>query len=151
MWMKSSAKSGSHPFLSNSARARRKRSWRRFNSVCSRSLPGRRPPTTLRWSLRGASAYERSHHNMRILVTGGAGFIGSAFVRLPLENTDFQIVTLHKLTYAGNLENLAPVADNPRYRFVRGDIADGGTVEKVVADSKPDAVVDLRAESDVDR
>ena len=54
---------------------------------------------------------------MKILVTGGAGFIGSCFVRLGLNSTDFEIINLDKLTYAGNLENLASVADNSRYTF----------------------------------
>jgi dTDP-glucose 4,6-dehydratase len=88
---------------------------------------------------------------MRILVTGGAGFIGSAFIRLALNSTAYEIVNLDKLTYAGNLENLATVADNPRYRFVKGDIAHRETVEQVFAESKPDAIVHFAAESHVDR
>lgn len=89
---------------------------------------------------------------MKLLVTGGAGFIGSAFVRLVLaERPDCRIVNLDKLTYAGNLENLAPVADSPRYRFVKGDIADGPFVMDLFAEEKPDAVVHFAAESHVDR
>jgi dTDP-glucose 4,6-dehydratase len=88
---------------------------------------------------------------MRILVTGGAGFIGSAFVRLAISKPDLEIVNLDKLTYAGNLENLTAIADNPRYRFVKGDIADRGMVEQVVGDVKPDAIVHFAAESHVDR
>src|SRR5260370_12449758 len=88
---------------------------------------------------------------MRILVTGGAGFIGSAFVRLAISNTDFEIVNLDKLTYAGNLENLSAIADNPRYQFVKGDIADRDTVEQLFNDAKPDAIVHFAAESHVDR
>ena len=62
---------------------------------------------------------------MKLLVTGGAGFIGSAFVRLSLaDDESTRIVNLDKLTYAGNLANLEPVVDNPRYRFVHGDICD---------------------------
>src|SRR5437660_2268094 len=91
---------------------------------------------------------------MKLLVTGGAGFIGSAFVRLLLgaegdESTG--IVNLDKLTYAGNLANLAPVAGNPRYRFVHGDICDGGLVNALLAEEKPDAIVHFAAESHVDR
>lgn len=88
---------------------------------------------------------------MRILVTGGAGFIGSAFVRLAIRNTDHEIVNLDKLTYAGNLENLASIAENPRYQFVKGDIVSPETVERVFAHSNPEAVVHFAAESHVDR
>ncbi|MBL8178229.1 MAG: dTDP-glucose 4,6-dehydratase [Bryobacterales bacterium] len=89
---------------------------------------------------------------MKLLVTGGAGFIGSAFVRLVLaERPDCRIVNLDKLTYAGNLENLASVADSPRYSFVKGDIADGPFVMDLFAAEKPDAVVHFAAESHVDR
>ncbi|HLK62656.1 MAG TPA: dTDP-glucose 4,6-dehydratase [Bryobacteraceae bacterium] len=88
---------------------------------------------------------------MKILVTGGAGFIGSAFVRLLIGETDHQIVNLDKLTYAGNLENLAPVAGNPRYRFVHGDICDAELAEKVFGEEHPEAIVHFAAESHVDR
>jgi dTDP-glucose 4,6-dehydratase len=89
---------------------------------------------------------------MKLLVTGGAGFIGSAFVRLTLaRRPDASIVNLDKLTYAGNLENLAEVAGNPRYRFVRGDIADAATVDPLFEEERPDAVVHFAAESHVDR
>src|SRR6266478_4780653 len=91
---------------------------------------------------------------MKLLVTGGAGFIGSAFVRLLLgaegdEST--RIINLDKLTYAGNLANLEPVAGNPRYRFVHGDICDGDLVNALLAEEKPDAIVHFAAESHVDR
>jgi dTDP-glucose 4,6-dehydratase len=89
---------------------------------------------------------------MKLLVTGGAGFIGSAFVRLTLRTTpDCQIVNLDKLTYAGTLENLAPVAGDTRYRFVRGDVCDRELVDRVFREAKPDAVVHFAAESHVDR
>ncbi len=89
---------------------------------------------------------------MKLLVTGGAGFIGSAFVRTTLAlDASTQIVNLDKLTYAGNLENLASVAENPRYRFVQGDIADAACVNQLLADEKPEAIVHFAAESHVDR
>ncbi len=86
----------------------------------------------------------------RLLVTGGAGFIGSAFVRRMLErNSDLSITVLDKLTYAGNLANLAPIEDDPRYRFVLGDIADAEVVDSLAAEA--DAIVSFAAESHVDR
>jgi dTDP-glucose 4,6-dehydratase len=89
---------------------------------------------------------------MRFLVTGGAGFIGSAFVRLVLgSGRASQLVNLDKLTYAGNLENLLPVAGNGNYRFVHGDICDAQLVNDLVAEVKPDAIVHFAAESHVDR
>ncbi|HTM51529.1 MAG TPA: dTDP-glucose 4,6-dehydratase [Bryobacteraceae bacterium] len=92
---------------------------------------------------------------MKLLVTGGAGFIGSAFVRLALSDpgggTSTRIINLDKLTYAGNLANLAPVAGDPRYRFVHGDICDSALVNSILAEEKPDAIVHFAAESHVDR
>src|SRR5438034_1597547 len=88
---------------------------------------------------------------MRLLVTGGAGFIGSAFVRLSLEDESIRIVNLDKLTYAGNLANLESVAANPRYRFAHGDICDGAQVNSLLSEEKPDAIVHFAAESHVDR
>lgn len=88
---------------------------------------------------------------MKILVTGGAGFIGSAFVRMLLSSANYRVVNLDKLTYAGNLENLAEVSDSPRYRFVKGDIADPDLVNALFGDEAPDAVVHFAAESHVDR
>ena len=87
---------------------------------------------------------------MRILVTGGAGFIGSHYVRTLLtERDDVEVTVLDKLTYAGNLANLEPVADSPRYRFVQGDIADGRLLNEVLPGH--DAVVNFAAETHVDR
>ena len=88
---------------------------------------------------------------MKILVTGGAGFIGSAFVRLAMSQTDARVVNLDKLTYAGNLENLSQVEGDPRYRFVHGDICDEHIVDSVLSEEKPDAIVHFAAESHVDR
>jgi dTDP-glucose 4,6-dehydratase len=89
---------------------------------------------------------------MKFLVTGGAGFIGSAFVRLALgSGRASELVNLDKLTYAGNLENLLPVAANQNYRFVHGDICDAKLVNDLVAEVKPDAIVHFAAESHVDR
>ena len=88
---------------------------------------------------------------MKVLVTGGAGFIGSAFVRLLLGETSDRVVNLDKLTYAGNLENLRSVESSDRYRIVEGDICDGHLVESLLAREKPDAIVHFAAESHVDR
>ncbi|MCC6628834.1 MAG: dTDP-glucose 4,6-dehydratase [Chloroflexi bacterium] len=85
----------------------------------------------------------------RLLVTGGAGFIGSAFVRRSLAHHDGEVVVLDKLTYAGNLGNLAPVAADPRYHFVQGDIADPTVVAEAMAGC--DGVVNFAAETHVDR
>lgn len=89
---------------------------------------------------------------MKMLVTGGAGFIGSAFVRYVLAHRpDARVVTYDKLTYAGNLENLAPVQDDPRHVFVRGDVCDAALVRSTLADHGFDVVVHFAAESHVDR
>jgi len=87
----------------------------------------------------------------KILITGGAGFIGSNFVRMLLLGSDHQLVNLDALTYAGNLENLADVERHPRYVFVRGDIADAPAMAKVFAEHRPEVVVHFAAESHVDR
>jgi dTDP-glucose 4,6-dehydratase len=89
---------------------------------------------------------------MKILVTGGAGFIGSAFIRLALGTSlPTGLLNLDKLSYAGNLENLPGADDDSRYRFVRVDICDAPAVEAVFASFRPDAVVHFAAESHVDR
>jgi dTDP-glucose 4,6-dehydratase len=89
---------------------------------------------------------------MKYLVTGGAGFIGSAFVRLILRtDSSARVVNLDKLTYAGNLENLSSVSNDHRYRFVHGDICDKSLVRELVRDERPDAIVHFAAESHVDR
>lgn len=87
----------------------------------------------------------------RFLITGGAGFIGSAVVRLLVRETDHFACVVDKLTYAGNLQSLAPVANNPRYSFVQADIADAAKMANIFASYEPDAVVHLAAESHVDR
>ena len=89
---------------------------------------------------------------MTLLVTGGAGFIGSAFVRLLLGSPHPpRVVNLDKLTYAGNPENLAAVSQDGHYRFVHGDICDAALVDALVTEEKPDAIVHFAAESHVDR
>lgn len=88
----------------------------------------------------------------RLIVTGGAGFIGSAFIRLVLgSGPGTRIVNLDKLTYAGNLDNLASIAANPDYRFVHGDICDQALVESLIREERIDAIVHFAAESHVDR
>jgi len=88
---------------------------------------------------------------MKLLVTGGAGFIGSAFVRMAAGELGFHVVNLDNLTYAGNLENLAPLAGQERYRFVHGDICDAALVASILAEAQPDAIVHFAAETHVDR
>jgi len=89
---------------------------------------------------------------MKLLVTGGAGFIGSTFIRLALrERPDWRIVNFDKLTYAGNLENLAAVAADPRYSFVKGDICDAAAAGAAFDQAEPEAVIHFAAESHVDR
>ncbi|HTZ00604.1 MAG TPA: GDP-mannose 4,6-dehydratase, partial [Rhodocyclaceae bacterium] len=86
-----------------------------------------------------------------ILVTGGAGFIGSNFVLDWLTETDEPVVNLDKLTYAGNLENLTAIENDPRHKFVHGDICDQALIDHLLAEQRPCAVVHFAAESHVDR
>jgi len=88
----------------------------------------------------------------RLLVTGGAGFIGSNFVRMVLaEQPDCVIANLDRLTYAGNLENLAGFLDHPNHSFIKGDICDGQLIEKIIDQHRIDAIINFAAESHVDR
>jgi dTDP-glucose 4,6-dehydratase len=88
---------------------------------------------------------------MKLLVTGGAGFIGSAVIRHIIRNTRSSVVNVDKLTYAGNLESLAQVSGSSRYAFEQVDICDAGEVGRVFREHQPDAVMHLAAESHVDR
>jgi len=89
--------------------------------------------------------------NERFLVTGGAGFIGSALVRLLIASTEAEVLVVDKLTYAGNLDSLASVANSARFRFLKADICDGAAMAQALADFRPDVVIHLAAESHVDR
>src|ERR1700685_562737 len=88
---------------------------------------------------------------MRILVTGGAGVIASALVRRIIGNTEHEVLVYDKLTYAGNLASLAPVARDSRYSFVRADICDSHAVRAALQKFRPHWVMNLAAESHVDR
>ena len=121
------------------------RARRQVAGSCRRmELPGRRRLDDHNWD---------GEERMKLLVCGGAGFIGSAFVRRMLErHADWEIVCLDKLTYAGNLDNLLPVAENPRYSFVRADIGDRVAVDAAIdAAGGVDAIVNFAAETHVDR
>lgn len=87
----------------------------------------------------------------KIIVTGGAGFIGSAVVRSIIGNTADAVCVIDKLTYAGNLESLAEVSADPRYRFEQADICDRRALDRIFTDFRPDIVMHLAAESHVDR
>lgn len=88
---------------------------------------------------------------MKLLVTGGAGFIGSAVIRHIIANTSDSVINLDKLTYAGNLESLAEISENDRYTFEHVDICDRAEVERVFREHRPGAIMHLAAESHVDR
>ncbi len=108
---------------------------------------------TLTAVARHANAYKIQFwkEKMTILVTGGAGFIGANFVLDWVANTDEKIVNLDKLTYAGNLESLAPLKNKPQHVFVQGDIGDSALLPQLLAEHQPRAVLNFAAESHVDR
>jgi dTDP-glucose 4,6-dehydratase len=87
----------------------------------------------------------------RFLVTGGAGFIGSALARHLIRHTSHYVLVVDKLTYAGNLDSLAPISNDPRYAFVRADVADAAKMQDLFDVNQPDVIVHLAAESHVDR
>jgi dTDP-glucose 4,6-dehydratase len=88
---------------------------------------------------------------MRVIVTGGAGFIGSALCRYLIEETPAEVFNVDKLTYAGNLSSLSTIASNSRYHFAKVDICDFERVAALIAEFEPDAIMHLAAESHVDR
>jgi dTDP-glucose 4,6-dehydratase len=91
------------------------------------------------------------NRGVKLLLTGGAGFIGSAVIRQYINETSYEVINLDLLTYAGNLESLAGVDKNHRYQFVQVDIRDSHAIESVIQEHQPDAIMHLAAESHVDR
>ena len=89
--------------------------------------------------------------SLKIMVTGGAGFIGSALIRHIINDTDNSVINIDKLTYAGNLSSLESVINNPRYSFDKVDICNAQEIQRVFKQYKPDIVMHLAAESHVDR
>lgn len=90
-------------------------------------------------------------NNTTFLITGGAGFIGSALLRHLIQNTSYRIINVDKLTYAGNLDSLAEASSSPRYSFEQVDICDLQEVRRLFTEYQPDAVMHLAAEFHVDR
>src|SRR6185437_211965 len=88
---------------------------------------------------------------MRVIVTGGAGFIGSALVRHLVQDRHWHVLNVDKLTYAANLESLSSVRENPNYHFLLADVCDAQAMEQAFSEFRPDAVMHLAAESHVDR
>src|SRR5690554_4575528 len=86
-----------------------------------------------------------------IVITGGAGFIGSAVVRELINHSEHTVINVDKLTYAGNLDSLTSVVDAPHYHFVQGDITDAEQMARVLTEYQPDIIMHLAAESHVDR
>ena len=97
------------------------------------------------------SIVNTNNSSLKILVTGGAGFIGSAVIRHIIQNTQDSVVNLDKLTYPGNLESLISVSDSERYVFEQVDICNREELDRVLNQHQPDAVMHLAAESHVDR
>src|SRR3569833_2359439 len=115
------------------------------SSRCSRAPTSARTTSCVSTMCTGGAA------ELKILITGGAGFIGSAVMRQFINETENTVINVDKLTYAGNLESVAEVAGSPRYRFERGDICDAAAVRRLFVQHRPDAVMHLAAESHVDR
>ena len=95
--------------------------------------------------------YKPRGNNLKLIVTGGAGFIGSAIIRYLINQTDTTVLNIDKLTYAGNLDSLTSISNNSRYHFAQIDICDGATLKQAFAEFQPDAIMHLAAESHVDR